>query len=254
MDRIYQHVLYQNLISLPSTIFKTIKRNWQGQKFEPEVKALSALVQQGFYCFDVGGAYGRYAYPLSGMVGPQGKVYSFEPGSYSYKVFSFVKCFFALKNVFLIKKAVFNKTGSIELCLPPKKSGKLGASMAYIHSGKKDDGFCETVEMLTLDEFAKHENLPRLDLIKCDSEGSELLALQGAAGLIDRFKPIILTEIDAHTLERYQQKPSDFVNFFSQWEYTPMVWDEDKFIPVSTVEKTNNYFFIPQHIKSMHSL
>ena len=182
MGQFYHNVFYQNFFSLPSTIIKTVRRNCQGQKFEPEVEALSMLIHQGSYCFDVGGAYGRYAFPLSGMVGPEGRIYSFEPGSYSYKVFSFVKFFFGLKNVVLIKKAVSNKSGSIELCLPPKKSGKLGASLAHIHSGKKEDSFCETVEMLTLDDFAKLRILPRLDLIKCDTEGSELLVFQGATG------------------------------------------------------------------------
>jgi FkbM family methyltransferase len=250
MGQFYHHVLYQDLFSLPSTIIKTVRRNCQGRKFEPEVKALSTLIKPGSYCFDVGGAYGRYAYPLSGMVGPQGKIYSFEPGSYSYKVFSFVKFFFGLKNVTLIKKAVSDKPGSIELCMPPKRSGKLAASMAYIQSGKKDDSFCETVKMLTLDEFAKQQSLPRLDLIKCDTEGSELLVFRGARGLIERFKPIVLTEIDASNLARYQQKPSDIVDFFHAWDYKLMVWEAEALVPVATAEKPGNYFFIPGHIRT----
>jgi len=248
MGQFYHHIFYQNFFSLPSTIIKTVRRNCRGQKFEPEIEALAMLVSAGFFCFDVGGAYGRYAFPLSRMVGPQGRVYSFEPGSYSHKVFSFVKAFFGLKNVALIKKAVSNKPGSIELCLPPKKSGKLGASMAYIHSGKKEDSFCETVDMLTLDDFAKLADLPRLDLIKCDTEGSELLVFQGAKGTIERFKPIVLTEIDANNLARFGHAPSDILDFFRTRNYRPMVWDAGAFIPVAGVESPRNYFFIPEHI------
>ncbi len=247
MGRFYHHVLYQNIFSLPSTIIKTVSRNVRGQKFEPEVEALSRLIREDFYCFDVGGAYGRYAYPLSKMVGTQGRIYSFEPGSYSYKVFSFVKAFFGLKNVVLTKKAVSNKPGSIELCLPPKRSGKLGASLAYIRSGKKEDSFCETVEMLTLDDFARAQGLVRLDLIKCDTEGSELLVFQGAKAVIERFRPIVLTEIDANNLARYQQNPSDMLDFFRQWNYRLMVWDAGAFVPAADAEKPGNYFFIPEH-------
>jgi len=248
MSRFYHHVLYQNLFSLPSTIIKTIGRNCRAQKFEPEVKALSMLINPGNYCFDVGGAYGRYAFPLSGMVGPQGRIYSFEPGSYSYKVISFVKFFFGLKNVVLVKKAVSDKPGSIELCLPPKRSGKLGASLAYIHPEKKEDSFCETVDRTTLDDFAKQENVQRLNLIKCDTEGSELLVFRGARELIERFKPIILTEIDANNLARFKHKPSDVLDFFRRWKYRPMVWDAETFVPVRAAEKPGNYFFIPAHI------
>ena len=247
MGRFYHNIFYQNFFSLPSTVIKTIRRNCRGQKFEPEVEALSKLVTPGFVCFDVGGAYGRYAFPLSRMVGTKGRVYSFEPGSYSYKVFSSVKVFFGLKNVILIKKAVSNKPGSIELCLPPKRSGKLGASLAHIHSGKKEDSFCETVDMLTLDDFAGDHGLTRLDLIKCDTEGAELLAFQGARGAIERFRPIVLTEIDANNLARYGQKPSDILDFFRQWDYRLMVWEAGAFLPAADAEKSGNYFFIPAH-------
>jgi len=248
MGRFYHNIFYQDLISLPSTIIKTVRRNARGEKFEPEVKALSGLIKPGSICFDVGGAYGRYAFPLSGMVGPQGRIYSFEPGSYSYKVFSFVKFIFGLKNVTLIKKAVSDRSGTIELCLPSKRSGKLGPSLAHIHSGKKEDSFCETVDMLFLDEFAKQEDLKRLDLIKCDTEGSELLVFQGAKGVIERFKPIVLTEIDVNNMSRYQQQPSDIINFFRQWNYKLMVWQAGTFIPVADAQKPGNYFFIPEHI------
>lgn len=249
LPKLYNHVLYQNLFSLPSTIFKTVSRNIRAKKFEPEVEALSTLIFPGFYCFDVGGAYGRYAFPLSRKVGTQGRIYSFEPGSYSYKVFVCIKAFFGLKNVTLIKKAVSNKPGSIELCLPAKKSGKLGASLAHIHEGKKEDSFCETVEMLTLDDFAKSENLSRLDLIKCDTEGAELQVFQGAKALIERFKPVVLTEIDAANLARFGNSPSDIVDFFRPWNYKLMVWEASKFVAIRSAEKPGNYFFIPEHCR-----
>ena len=158
-----------------------------------------------------------------------------------------MKFFFNLKNVSLIKKAVSNKAASAELCLPPKKSGKLGASLAHIQSVKKEDSFCETVEVLTLDDFAYSENLARVDLIKCDTEGAELLVFQGAHETIKRFKPIILTEIDGNNLVRNGQKPSDILDFFRTLNYRPMVWEKDALIPVITVEKPGNYFFIPEN-------
>ena len=120
--------------------------------------------------------------------------------------------------------------------------------MAYIHSGEKEDSFCETVDMLTLDEFAKQEDLTRLDLIKCDTEGSELLVFQGARRTIERFKPIVLTEIDANNLVRFQQKPSDIIDFFREWKYRLMVWDGGGFISVISADKPGNYFFIPEYM------
>ena len=213
---------------------------------------MATLITSGACCLDVGGAYGRYAFPLSRMVGPKGHIYSFEPGSYSYKVFAFVKFFFGLHNVTLIKKAVSNRPGSIELCLPPKRSGKLGTSLAHIQTAKDQEGFSETVDMMTLDDFSATANFLRLDLIKCDTEGAELLVFQGGRHLIERFLPVILTEIDVNNLARNGQKPSDIVDFFHALDYRLMVWEGGVFIPVDNAEKPGNYFFIPTHVLSVN--
>jgi len=74
------------------------------------------------------------------------------------------------------------------------------------------------------------------------------MVFQGAKGLIKRFRPIILTEIDPNNLARYRQKPSDIIDFFREWNYRPMVWDDGVFTPVTTAEKARNYFFVPEHI------
>ena len=72
---------------------------------------------------------------------------------------------------------------------------------------------------------------------------------QGARDTIGRFKPIVLTEIDANNLARYGQKPSDVLDFFRTWNYRPMVWEAGAFIPVAEAEKPGNYFFIPEHVR-----
>ena len=231
MSNFYQSAFYQNCFSLPSTIIKTVRYNCSGLECEGQVKALATLIKTGSICFDVGGAYGRYAFPLSSIVGPQGRIYSFEPGGYSCKVLKFVKFFFGLHNVVIIKKVVADRAGSIELCLPQAGS------------------FREKVDMLTLDDFVKQENPPRVDLIKCDTGGSELSVFQGALGVINRSKPIVLTEIDADKMARYGQKPSDMLDFFRIWNYRLMVWDKEAFIPLSGADKPGKYFFIPETIR-----
>ena len=249
MGSFYQSHLYQHFFSLISTIIKTARRNCQGKKFEPEVTALTNLIKPQSVCLDVGGAYGRYAFPLSRMVGPKGKVYSFEPGSYSYTVFWWIKFLFGLSNVVLNKKAVSNKPGQIQLCLPLKESGKLGASLAYIQPQTEANVYSETVEMITLDDFSQQQNLSRVDLIKCDTEGSELFVFQGASKIIKKFNPIILTEIDEGNMSRYKLRVSDILNFFLPLRYRLVIWDGHSFVAKSSIEGAGNYFFIPEHTK-----
>ncbi len=54
-----------------------------------------------------------------------------------------------------------------------------------------DDDGSETVQIITLDEYVREKNLPRVDFIKLDVEGAELDVLRGAATTIARFKPIL---------------------------------------------------------------
>ena len=75
------------------------------------------------------------------------------------------------------------------------------------------------------------------------------MAFQGAKDTIERFKPIVLTEIDANNLARYGQKPSDILDFFRTWNYRLMVWEAGAFISVVEAEKPGNYFFIPEHVR-----
>ena len=49
----------------------------------------------------------------------------------------------------------------------------------------------EVAQIITLDEYVREKNLPRVDFIKLDVEGAELDVLKGAAATIARFKPIL---------------------------------------------------------------
>ena len=48
-----------------------------------------------------------------------------------------------------------------------------------------------SAQIITLDEYVREKNLPCVDFIKLDVEGTELDVLRGAATTITRFKPIL---------------------------------------------------------------
>ena len=64
----------------------------------------------------------------------------------------------------------------------------------YNHHGqatKIDITGSETARIMTLDNYVGEKNLPRVDFIKMDVEGSELDILKGAAITITKYKPIL---------------------------------------------------------------
>ena len=63
-----------------------------------------------------------------------------------------------------------------------------GNSRRFFEKTKKIE--CDVV---TLDEHLGH--IERLALIKCDIEGADLFAMRGARRLIEKHKPVVITEI-----------------------------------------------------------
>ncbi|MCP4652632.1 MAG: FkbM family methyltransferase [Candidatus Omnitrophica bacterium] len=236
--------LYQSF-SCFSTAFKSIKRNFQAKKFESEVSILNKFISKGSVCVDIGGAYGRYAFAMSKLVGQAGRIHSFEPGKYSFNVLSTVVKFCRLKNVTITKKALSNSSGSIKLFSPVKQSGRIGPSLAYIADRGLSDALSEEVEMTTLDEYCSKNNINHVDFIKCDTEGAELLAFHGAREMIAKCKPVVLSEVDKGHLSRHNHTPAQMFQFFSDMGYVAYIYRNSKFTLVNSLNDDANYFFVP---------
>jgi FkbM family methyltransferase len=73
------------------------------------------------------------------------------------------------------------------------------------------------VQSMTVDEL----NLPRVDAIKIDVQGSDLAAMRGAVETIKRCRPIIVFELESYITERwFQEKASDYLDFVANIGYT----------------------------------
>lgn len=235
---------YHEYLSVFSTTVKTIRRNRCSFKLEPEVAVLERVIASGDICIDIGGAYGRYTLPIARRVGETGKVFTFEPGRYSFKVLSFIKKFYGLNNVTLIKKALSDKEGQIRLISPLKNSGKIGPSLAYISEEAQENSLSELVPMTTLDSFCLENGIKQVRFIKCDTEGAELLAYKGARRLIEENHPTILSELDKCYLSRYGHSASDVEDFFRKFNYCFFIYRDDSFKKTEQIKEDGNYFFI----------
>jgi FkbM family methyltransferase len=249
-DRVFSyhgHVFdfYHECISPLSTAAKTIRRNLKGTKFETDVEALKKIVKPGWTCLDIGGSFGRYALPMSQVVGRGGKVFCFEPGSYSFKVLSIVKWFHRLNNVAIYKLAVSDKKGMINLHLPIKQNGKIGTALAFISETSADNTISEQVRMVAIDGFCMENGIERVDFIKCDTEGSETRVIKGAQDSIKKFRPFILCEVDIGEASEHSYKAMEIENFLKSVSYKIFTYRDGKFVLHEKISQTSNYFFIP---------
>ena len=75
------------------------------------------------------------------------------------------------------------------------------------------------VSQRTLDTILAAENVARVDLIKLDCEGAELLVLRGAPNCVRRFKPIIVMEFASVNYKNYGIRAEDLWNWATEAGY-----------------------------------
>jgi len=134
----------------------------------------------GDIVIDAGACFGDTALAFAITVGPQGRIYSFEPMPDQRKVFetNMAGNPDIQKTIELFEWALDSRSGRT---LRFSKSG--AASRISKESGEF------AVETITIDDFVSKFELPRVDFIKMDIEGAESSALAGAAETIRKFKP-----------------------------------------------------------------
>jgi len=99
----------------------------------------------------------------------------------------------------------------------------------------------------TLDAVARAQGIARVDLIKCDVEGSELFVLRGVAETIRRDQPIIMLEMLRKWARVFDYHPNDIIAFLGDLGYRCWSWDGADLIPVPAVDDActqTNFFFL----------
>ncbi len=176
---------------------------YSGTFEEKETEYVKSVVRPGWVCFDVGACFGWYTVLLSRSVGVGGRVYAFEPVKSNFECLRENVVLNGGDNVALSDVALGDQAGRITLYLP---SGGVSASIRPHGSATK----CEVMEatVTTLDEYVARTNLERLNFIKADVEGAELLLLKGGMKTLKRFRPGLMLEIQAHSTRLFGYEPA----------------------------------------------
>jgi len=159
--------------------------------YEKELTHLRKFISPGMVVIDGGANYGIYSLAAARLVGPTGRVLSFEPGLESFSVLRKNIELNCLQNVRSFRVALADKEGSA----PLYHSGRGPNSFSL---APPEHGSCssETVATLPLHKVLQQENLQQVGLIKLDVEGAEELALRGAQPFIASSRPCVIFEIN----------------------------------------------------------
>lgn len=152
-------------------------RTYAAGLYEPAVtKAILELVRPGMTVVDVGANVGYYTLLASRLVGPGGRVYSFEPVLSIFEVLLSNLRDNDCDNVTAERKAISDRSGDGRFLVDRYGTeGRLVAKGGHI-----------VVECTTLDEYFGALGWPAVDVVKMDIEGGEPAALSGMRELVQR--------------------------------------------------------------------
>ena len=151
-------------------------------KYEEESTQLfQRLLKPGMNVFDAGSHVGYYSLLAARQVGPEGKVYAFEPEPDNYALLLKNIELNGYANISATRKALTNQVGSTTLFLTGLDNGR----HSIYHHGLPEKGSVD-VESTTVDAVMEANGWPTIDLFKADVEGSELDLLEGMEQFLER--------------------------------------------------------------------
>lgn len=156
-----------------------------GEWAEAELFFVAQFLKPGDVVLDVGAHIGTHAVFFARHVGPDGRVFAFEPQRLSFHLLCGNAALNALMNLKCLNLAVGAGGGKIEVpIVDPTREFNFGS--VSLDTGLAGD----SVQMVTIDSLG----LARCDFIKIDVEGLEGDVLTGARSTILKYKPKLFLE------------------------------------------------------------
>lgn len=231
---------------LVSAIMRLATRlNWA----EQELRGLSGIVRPGDTVFDVGAAHGMYTLPLANLVGPTGRVESFEPHPRQQRTLRFLRGAVGVAQVSVNAAAVGATTGERTMRLPLKFGFPIYGH-AHITEGAAEHPAARVrqwnTSITSVDDWVQAKDIDRVAFIKVDVEGFEPQVIEGAIATIESDRPSLLLEIEDRHLARYGKDGNGFAqSILTRWpNYGMYTWRGEAWVAADEVTlDTRNYLF-----------
>ena len=237
-------------IATNQTSYLTQLLFWNGYKKFEYSEIFEKLSKKTNTFLDIGSNIGYYSL-LGVKSNPKMRVFAFEPAfGPKYFLNKNIQINNFSKNISAIDLALSNTIGEIDFYEVESLKYKY---ISYNLAGEGNAGTKKTsrnfiknvVKATTLNQFIESNNIKNIDLIKIDTEGTEVDILNSGLTSIKKFEPIIICETLYNTIE------VSLENYFSKLDYDFYNHVEHGLKKVSTIKRSKdngvrNCFFVPK--------
>jgi FkbM family methyltransferase len=159
---------------------------------------------------DVGANIGSVAIPAARYL-KRGRVIAVEPSR------EMTRC--------LHKNALLSGVSNLEILQVAIGRSSGVASLTILHPGNPGSAYLDclgepgdaAVKVVTLSEAVP--NLKRLDFVKLDVEGAEIAAIEGGADLLQRFRPVVVAEVNRKQLRLFGHSSEELIRLLRKLGY-----------------------------------
>jgi len=188
--------------------------------------------------FDIGANIGNMAFKFAQLV-QKGCVYAFEPTNYAFNKFKINLALNPELSSRIVPIQLFvSEHSEIKHKIKAYSSWRINGKYACahpLHGGISKSA--ESIAAVAIDDFCREREIPRIDLIKIDTDGFEYSILRGAQKSLGRFLPYIIFEIGIYVMEERGISFEQYYDYLSSFGYTLINAKNGKYITMESYQK-----------------
>ncbi len=192
-------------------------------EYEPELLAVKRLIRPGSTVIDIGGSYGIFSLFMAHFTGQEGRVFTFEPGRFSFGRLTRNIALNGMEQRILTHNVAASDAAQV-LMLSHFADSPVNFAVGALVDGVE----AEQVKAERVDAAVPAERWDDVSFIKIDVEGYEKSALEGARGIIEASHPAVMFEVSDAALARQGMTSADMFAFMASFGYRMWLLDSEK--------------------------
>lgn len=188
---------------------------WFGFYSRDVVALLKQRLRPGDVFLDGGANIGELTLIAAKLVGPAGRVVSFEPvAGIADKLAANIAANQMQGRIELVRQGLSSAPGELPIYgkIEQFEDGSQHSGLGTLFATEDRPDLIATIPLTTIDKVMAERGLDRLAGVKLDIEGAELAAIKGASETLRRFRPWLIIEIGTNTCAAAGYAPGDLLD------------------------------------------